>query len=67
MTNTPAILAAKFGAGRVVAIGPHPETTPGLEYLVKRSILATARLVGDQTATSAKATTAAATAGNRAP
>jgi glutamine amidotransferase-like uncharacterized protein len=43
MINTPAIVAAKFGAGHVVAIGPHPETTQGLEFLVKRSVLATAR------------------------
>jgi hypothetical protein len=52
MISTPAIVAAKCGAGRVVAISPHPETTPGLEYLVRRSILATARTVADQTPTS---------------
>jgi glutamine amidotransferase-like uncharacterized protein len=43
MVGTPSILASQFGAGHVVAISPHPETTPGLEFLVKRSVLATVR------------------------
>jgi glutamine amidotransferase-like uncharacterized protein len=43
MIGTPAILAAKFGAGRVVAISPHPESTNGAEFLVKLAVLATAR------------------------
>ena len=43
MIGTPAIFAARFGAGRVVAISPHPETTKGAEFLVRRAILATAR------------------------
>jgi glutamine amidotransferase-like uncharacterized protein len=47
MIDTPSILAARYGAGRVVAISPHPEATSGLEFLVKRSVLATARKRGD--------------------
>ena len=43
MIGTPAIFAAKFGAGRVVAISPHPESTKGAEFLVKLAVLATAR------------------------
>jgi glutamine amidotransferase-like uncharacterized protein len=43
MIGTPAIFAAKFGAGRIVAIGPHPESTKGAEFLVKLAVLATAR------------------------
>jgi len=43
MIDTPSIVAAEFGAGRVVAISPHPEATKGLEFLVARSVLATAR------------------------
>jgi hypothetical protein len=43
MIGTPAIFAAKFGAGRVVAISPHPETTKGAEFLVSLAALATAR------------------------
>lgn len=43
MVDTPAIVAARFGKGRVIAISPHPETTGGLEPLVKRAVLATAR------------------------
>ncbi len=43
MIGTPAIFAAKFGAGRVIAISPHPETTKGAEFLVKLAVLATAR------------------------
>jgi glutamine amidotransferase-like uncharacterized protein len=43
MIGTPAIFAAKFGAGRVVAISPHPESKKGTEFLVKLAVLATAR------------------------
>jgi glutamine amidotransferase-like uncharacterized protein len=50
MIDTPAILVAKFGAGRVVAISPHPEATTGLEFLVERAVLATARKPSDQNA-----------------
>jgi glutamine amidotransferase-like uncharacterized protein len=60
MIDTPAILAARFGAGRVVAIGPHPESTSGLEFLVKQSVLATARNPGEQTPAPALPTTSSA-------
>jgi Biotin-protein ligase, N terminal len=43
MIGTPAIFAATFGAGRVISISPHPETTKGAEFLVKLAVLATAR------------------------
>jgi hypothetical protein len=43
MIDTAAIVAVKFGARRVVAISFHPEATRGLEFLVQRSVLATAR------------------------
>jgi hypothetical protein len=43
MIGTPAIFAGKFGAGRVVAISPHPESTKGDEFLVKLAVLATGR------------------------
>jgi glutamine amidotransferase-like uncharacterized protein len=43
MIGTPAIFAAKFGAGRVVAISPHPENTKGAEFLVRLAVLVTAR------------------------
>jgi glutamine amidotransferase-like uncharacterized protein len=42
MIGTPAILAAPFGAGRVISISSHPETTKGAEFLVKLAVLATA-------------------------
>lgn len=38
MINTPAIVAAPFGAGRAMAISPHPEAVEGLEDLVRRAI-----------------------------
>ena len=34
MIDTPAIVTAPFGGGRVVSIGPHPEATKGLEHIV---------------------------------
>jgi glutamine amidotransferase-like uncharacterized protein len=43
MIGTPAIFASRFGAGRVVAISPHPESTKGTEFLVGLAVLATAR------------------------
>jgi len=39
MIDTPAIVAASFGQGRVIAISPHPEGTPGLESLVQRAVV----------------------------
>jgi predicted deacylase/putative intracellular protease/amidase len=38
MIDTPAIVAAIFGKGRVIAISPHPEGTAGLESLVQRAV-----------------------------
>jgi hypothetical protein len=48
MVDTPAILAAPFGKGRVIIFSPHPEVsdpkmTSGLESFVTRAVLATAR------------------------
>ena len=38
MVNTPAIITAPFGAGRVVCVSPHPEATPGLESVILNAI-----------------------------
>jgi glutamine amidotransferase-like uncharacterized protein len=43
MIGTPAIFAARFGAGRIVAFSPHPENGKGTEFLLRRAVLATAR------------------------
>jgi glutamine amidotransferase-like uncharacterized protein len=43
MIDTPAIVAGRFGKGRVLLFSPHPEMTPGLESIVRRAVLATAR------------------------
>lgn len=65
MIGTPSIVAAKFGIGRVIAISPHPEATRGLEFLVARSVMATARTaVGSNPAV---AKSAASSATNRKP
>ncbi len=40
MINTPAIVAARFGLGRVILFGPHPEMSKGLEELVVTGIMA---------------------------
>jgi hypothetical protein len=61
MIDTPSIVVAKFGAGHVVAISPHPEARRGLEFLVKRFVLAAARRPADQTPAPAEAATALAT------
>ncbi|HVV01278.1 MAG TPA: BPL-N domain-containing protein, partial [Verrucomicrobiae bacterium] len=34
MIGSPAIFAGQFKQGRVVCVSPHPEQTPGLEYIV---------------------------------
>jgi glutamine amidotransferase-like uncharacterized protein len=47
MIDAPAIVAAQFGKGRVIAFSPHPETTPGLEPFIIRAVLATARKAVD--------------------
>ena len=38
MVNTPAIVSASFGRGRVVSISPHPEATNGLKSMIGTSI-----------------------------
>jgi len=38
MIDTPAIVAAAFGKGRVMAISPHPESVEGLQSLVRRAV-----------------------------
>jgi glutamine amidotransferase-like uncharacterized protein len=44
MVGTPAILAARFGKGRVLLFSPHPEASEGLLPLVHRALLATAQM-----------------------
>lgn len=39
MVNSPAQALGTFGKGRVFISSPHPENTPGLEYLIPRSVL----------------------------
>lgn len=36
--NSPAQAIASFGKGRVFVSSPHPENTPGLEFLIPRGI-----------------------------
>jgi hypothetical protein len=43
MKGTTAIAAATFGDGRVLCFSPHPEKTPGLEYMIVRAISWAAR------------------------
>lgn len=38
MINSPAIFAGTFQHGRVVCISPHPEQTPGLDYIVPQAV-----------------------------
>jgi len=38
MVDTPALVAGRFGQGRVIAVSPHPEGTAGLEPLVRRAV-----------------------------
>jgi predicted deacylase/putative intracellular protease/amidase len=38
MIDSPAIVAGRFGKGRVLAISPHPEQTAGLEQFVPRAV-----------------------------
>ncbi|WP_043589489.1 BPL-N domain-containing protein [Geminisphaera colitermitum] len=39
MVNSPAFVHSTYGRGRVFAISPHPEVTPGLENIVPRVLL----------------------------
>jgi glutamine amidotransferase-like uncharacterized protein len=43
MTGSPAMVRSRFGRGSVFVSSPHPEKTPGLEALVRRAVLETAR------------------------
>jgi glutamine amidotransferase-like uncharacterized protein len=61
MIGTPAIFATTFGAGRVISISPHPETTEGGEFLVKLAVLATARVRANEQELHAQAARAPAT------
>ena len=44
MIDTPAILIADFGKGRVASISPHPESTPGLESVITNAVRWSARV-----------------------
>ena len=39
MVNSPAILASRFGKGRVLCFSPHPEQSKGLEAFVTRAVV----------------------------
>lgn len=39
MVNSPAVVGATFGKGRVVTLSPHSEDTPGLEHLLAHAFL----------------------------
>jgi glutamine amidotransferase-like uncharacterized protein len=43
MIHTPAIVAARFGEGRVILFSPHPEMSEGLGAFIARAVLSTAR------------------------
>lgn len=38
MPNTPAIIAGKYGQGRVLCCSPHPEYTPALKSMIPRAV-----------------------------
>jgi len=39
MVESPAMVLGHFGKGLVIGISPHPEATPGLEYIERNAIL----------------------------
>lgn len=39
MVNSPAFVHSTYGRGRIFAISPHPEVTPGLENIVPRVLM----------------------------
>jgi glutamine amidotransferase-like uncharacterized protein len=43
MLDSPAIVMAPYGRGRVLAISPHPENTPGVENLIPLALRALVR------------------------
>jgi len=38
MINQPAIIAAPYGKGRVLAISPHPEAVPALHFIIRQGV-----------------------------
>ena len=42
MINTPAIVSGDYGAGKVISISPHPESTEGLQSMLTSAIEAVA-------------------------
>ncbi|TWT35017.1 hypothetical protein KOR42_53100 [Thalassoglobus neptunius] len=50
MIDSPAIIAAPFGNGRVMCISPHPEATPGLENIITEAVKWSAQRDGSHTA-----------------
>ena len=48
MVDTPAILAAQFGRGRVLIFSPHPESLDTTRPLLTRTVLAVARKPTDR-------------------
>ena len=43
MINSPAIVSAPFGKGRVLSVSPHPEATPKQEQIIVRGVRWVAR------------------------
>jgi len=50
MVGTPAIIAARYGKGRMIAFSFHPEVLEETQSLVKQAVLSTARESGPHTA-----------------
>jgi glutamine amidotransferase-like uncharacterized protein len=48
MVGTPAIVAGRYGQGRVIIFSPHFEFTEGRESLVRRGVVAVRRISPDQ-------------------
>ena len=38
MTGATAIAAGEYGKGHLIAIGPHPERSPGLDGVIRRAV-----------------------------
>jgi glutamine amidotransferase-like uncharacterized protein len=48
MVDTAAIVAARFGSGRVIAFSTHPESIEGTQWLVQRAVRSTARVPAER-------------------
>jgi glutamine amidotransferase-like uncharacterized protein len=48
MIHSPAVVAARFGQGHVILFSPHPETSPGIEPWLTRSVRACARRTAEK-------------------